>query len=149
MANTTNTISGNWNVNKPYYVDGNVMLHLTGGLMVSGSGFIQINPGGHLTLYVSGTTSKITGGGVINLSGLPSNFSYIGLSGNKNIDVGGGGTFYGTINAPQAAIKVSGNGDIYGAIIAASYTANGNGSFHYDGELAEGGDLYVISWKEL
>jgi hypothetical protein len=38
---------------------------------------------------------------------------------------------------------------MFGAVIAKSYTASGNGSFHYDGELAKAGDMYVISWKEL
>jgi hypothetical protein len=150
ITDTTNKInSANLGSGKNWTINGHVMLYCVGDFTISGSGYIQINPGAHLTLYVGGKTTKITGGGVANLTGMPSAFTYIGLAGNTDISIGGGGSFYGSVNAPQADVKVSGSGEMFGAVISKSYTASGNGSFHYDGELAKAGDLYVISWKEL
>jgi len=116
---------------------------------LNGGGFIQINPGASLTIYCSGNTVKLTGGGVVNLNGNPASFTFVGLAGSKNITIGGGATFYGTVNAPQADVTLTGSGDFFGALIAKSYTASGSGNFHYDGQLAKAGELYVASWKEL
>jgi hypothetical protein len=148
-ANTTNSFSGGWALPKAVYITGNVMLYIPGNITINAGGFIQINPGASLTIYCSGNTVKITGGGVVNLNGNPSSFTYVGLAGNKNVTIGGGGTFYGTINAPQADLSISGNGDFFGAAIGKTYTASGGGNFHYDGQLAKAGDMYVVSWKEL
>jgi len=133
---------------KPLIVTGNAVLYLTGNLTVSGSGFIQIRPGASLTLYVGGT-AVVSGGGVVNGTGLASNFSLIGLNSCTSITYSGSAAFIGTVNAPQAALTISGGGGAYGAIIAKSATISGSGGLHYDDSLGASGGLVATGWVEL
>jgi hypothetical protein len=133
---------------KKIIVTGHATLYVTGDFTLTGNAYVEVQPGGSLTIYVGGD-AKFGGNGVVNQTGLPSNVSVIGLSGNKNIAFSGGADFYGTVNAPNADINVNGNGSFYGAIIGKSYTAIGNGAVHYDKALVKPGDLLVASWKEL
>lgn len=134
--------------NNPVIVNGDATVYVTGNLTISGTGVIEILPGGSLTIYVAGSTTSIGGQGVVNDSGSPENFSYIGLAGNTSISFAGNATFYGTINAPQADYTETGNADVFGAAIVKSFTNNGNASFHYDGCLGLLGNLVVASWQE-
>jgi hypothetical protein len=133
---------------KPMVVTGNAVLYITGNLTVSGSGFIQINPGASLTIYVGGTT-VISGGGVVNRTGLAQNFTYLGLSSNTSITYSGSAAFIGTFNAPQAALTISGSAGAYGAGIVKTATISGGAGFHYDSALAAGKGITVTSWAEL
>jgi hypothetical protein len=133
---------------KPMIVTGNATLWVTGNVAVQGSGYILINPGASLTLIVGGTAT-VSGGGVVNGTGLASDFSLVGLSGNTQITYSGSAAFIGTINAPQAAVTISGSADFYGAMIAKTVTITGGGSVHYDDTLGTVGGLIVSSWTEL
>lgn len=61
--------------------------------------------------------------------------------------------FYGVYYAPQADIKISGNGSLSGAFVANSVNNVGGASIHYDEELAKldvGNYEWLIqSWNEL
>jgi hypothetical protein len=137
---------------KPMIVTGNATLWVTGDLTVSGSGsgsgYILVNPGASLTLIVGGKVT-VSGGGVVNGTSLASNFSLIGLSGNTKITYSGSAAFIGTINAPQAAVTISGGASFYGAMIANTVNISGGGSVHYDDTLGAVGGLIVSSWTEL
>jgi hypothetical protein len=132
----------------PMIVTGNATLWLTGDLNVSGNGAIVIMPGASLTLYVGGEVD-IGGGGVLNDTGLASQFTIIGLASNKSISFGGNSTFVGRINAPQADVKLNGTPEFYGASISQSFTSVGTADFHYDEALGTATVLVVTSWKEL
>ena len=129
-------------------VIGNVTLYVVGKVSISGQASLKILPGGSLTLYCGGDVS-VTGGGIVNATGLPSNLSIIGLPTCLDIKMSGNGDFFGTINAPQASVTLGGGINVYGAVIANTFTAGGNGSLHYDNALAKKGDLMVLSWVEL
>jgi hypothetical protein len=151
---STTTLVVNANTNTPsLVVNGNAILYLKASTAISVQvgGFIKINPGASLTMYVEGTTATINGGGIINGNGNPANFSYIGLPGNTTFALSGTSAFYGTINAPQAALAVSGSSTaIYGAAIVKTYTGNTAAGFHYDECLAvTSGLLTITSWVEL
>jgi hypothetical protein len=136
---------------KPMIVTGNATLWVTdtgNSFTVSGSGYIWIMPGASLTLYAGGTTT-ISGGGVVNGTGLASDFTYIGLSSNTGITYSGSAAFIGTVNAPQASLTISGSAGAYGAAIAKTVTISGGAGFHYDQALAAGAGLVVSSWTEM
>jgi hypothetical protein len=126
----------------------NVILWVAGDFRVQGNGYISILPGASLKLYVAGNTA-IGGGGVVNGAGLASSFSYIGLSSNTSFSYSGRGAFVGTINAPQADISMSGNVDVYGAIICKTFSGSGSAGVHYDVSLATGSGLIATAWIEL
>jgi hypothetical protein len=132
----------------PLVVTGNAILIVDSDFTVSGDGFVEIMPGASLTLYIGGK-GTISGGGVVNDTGLPSNFSMIGLSTCERIDYTGSASLIGTINAPQAALTISGGANAYGAAICASYNSSGGSSFHYDTALGGGGGYKLVSYREL
>ncbi len=134
--------------NRPMIVTANATLWVTGDFIVNGTGYIYIAPGASLKLYVGGMGS-ISGGGVVNGSGLPSNFSYYGLPTSTSLMYSGLGDFVGTINAPQASVKISGGASVFGAVICNTFNCSGGSGVHYDQALSGGGVLVVTSWTEL
>jgi hypothetical protein len=137
---------------RPMIVTGHVTLWVTGDFIVSGlgeeAGYVYIQPGASLNLYVGGTTS-ISGGGVVNGTGSPANFSYNGLSSNSTLRYSGAADFIGTINAPEANVIFTGNSSVYGAIICNTFTGTGNSGIHYDQALGGVGIFMVTSWREM
>ena len=117
-------------------VSGNATLHVTGNATVSGSGFIYIAPGASLQLYVGGSKATLSGGGIVNGTGLAANFSYHGLPANTSLTYSGSAAFIGTVNAPEAAFTLSGSAGMCGACIVNSFTSSGGASVHYDERLA-------------
>jgi choice-of-anchor A domain-containing protein len=76
--------------------------------------------------------------------------TYYGLPTSTNLTISRTASFYGTINAPQATLSVSGSGGIYGAAIVKSYMASGGSGFHYDECLGKPGTyLTMTGWEEL
>ena len=132
---------------RPMIVTGNCTLWVND-FTVTGSGYVYIAPGASLKLYV-GRTASISGGGVINASGLPANFSYFGLPTNETLNYNGTANFVGTINAPKANFTISGGTSVYGAIISNSFTSSGGSGVHYDRALGGGGIFLVTSWREI
>lgn len=54
----------------------------------------------------------------------------------QTIDIGSPGDLWATFYAPAAAFKMTGNPDIFGAVVCKSFQGNGNTGFHYDKALA-------------
>ncbi len=132
-------------------ISGNVTLYLTGTSSIANSGTsgITINSGSSLTVYFDGSIS-VSGNGFVNNNGSanPTTFQMYGTSTATSITISGNGNTSGVISAPNANIVVSGNGDIYGSVIANSFTGSGNGGFHYDENLATTGpaSFYKLRW---
>jgi hypothetical protein len=59
------------------------------------------------------------------------------------VDVVGNGEFYGTVYAPGAEIKISGDGNVYGQLIGKGVKFNGNGKVIYDEQLKN-----TVWWPE-
>jgi hypothetical protein len=133
----------------PMVVAGQATLYVPGDFTVSGSGFVQINPGAALTLIVGGSKTTISGGGVVNQGGYATNFNYVGLSGNTSLTYSGSAEFVGTVNAPQASFTESGGSGAVGAAIVHDATLSGSAGWHYDDSLGSSGGLVATGWSEL
>jgi hypothetical protein len=154
---------GNWRLSslsltKKMYIDGpgTTMLYIEGDLSITGNGGITIAPDANLQLYMGGTTAKIAGSGINNLSGVANNFNYWGLPSNKSFTLQGNGDWIGTVYAPQAHAKFGGGGssgdDFCGASVTASVTLGGHYKFHYDeatGVYGPRRGYTITSWNEL
>jgi hypothetical protein len=136
---------------------GMVRVHITGDVNLGGnSEEIRIAPiGAQLKLYMSGTTFAIKGNGVVNESGLASNFYYFGLPSNTSVAFGGNGNFVGAIYAPSADFSLGGGGnntyDFTGASVSKTIKMNGHFNFHYDEALRNNGmgqRFIPKNWKE-
>ena len=69
----------------------------------------------------------------------------------QSIAIAPPGNISATIYAPNGDISLTGNPDWYGAIVAHSFTGNGNTGFHYDKEIVGVGtatDYQVASYVE-
>ncbi len=124
-----------------------------------GSGEITIGSGASLEIFAPGDI-KIAGNGVLNggnttaTANQSKNFQIWGTktSGVQDIQIAGNGVLSTLVYAPQGSVKINGNGDVCGSVIANDITLTGNAAFHYDESLADmdGGNPFRISrWSEL
>ena len=128
----------------------------SGGSTTGDVGPITIGKGVNAKIYFTGSMSvkarelvnnNVDGGaGVYNADGSNStNYSraahmqFYGVSptdgSSQSIAIAPPGNIWATIYAPNADISLTGNPDWFGAIVASSFTGNGNTGFHYDTQL--------------
>jgi hypothetical protein len=131
-------------------ITGKARLLVDGATSVTGQAYIHVAPGASIEWFAGGGVT-LSGGGVINSPGFAQNFSLIGLSTCNSVSYSGGSKFIGTIYAPYAAVKLTGNNDSIGAIVGASVDVSGGMSLHYDESLQSGpASRYLLSfWKEI
>ncbi len=137
---------------------GDVTLVLTASsgnaLEVTGNAAIIVPDGSSLTLYAEGDL-KIGGNGLGNGNTRPVSCQIWGSStatSGQSIDVAGNGALRAIIYAPNADVKINGNGEVMGAVVARLITFTGNADFHYDESLANYGETTpfgIVRWREL
>jgi len=151
---------------KKLVIQGDVTLYLTAvagssAIDISGNAGIEILPGASLKLYTAGNVS-ISGNGVLNggttaaTANQPINFQIWGTSTDtvtdQSIQIAGNGVLSGIIYAPNGDVRINGNGDVMGSVVAEDITLVGNATFHYDESLADfggGNPFRVTRWNEL
>jgi hypothetical protein len=152
-------LTGNYQVNsvnnQRIIAIGKAVLYVLGSIKQSGNSVVEVAPMGSLKMYVGGS-ADLGGNGIINDSGMTTNFTLFGLPGCTDIKFHGNGEFYGAIYAPNADLTLNGGGsgdqDFSGASVTKSVNFNGHFRFHYDESLArmEMGKGYVVtSWDEM
>jgi hypothetical protein len=97
------------------------------------------------------TSVDINGNGIINGTGIATNFIVYGLPSNNTFKLAGGADVTGIIYAPYAELKMTGGGNFYGSTTTYSAVVNGTYNFFYPEFLKS---LYVnkfiiTSWNEL
>ncbi len=131
----TYTCSGiNLNGQDELTINGDVRLYCTGNIQLSGQASINVLNNQSATKFHIYCTDAVT-----------------------SVDVVGNGEFFGTIYAPCAEIKISGNGNVYGQLIGNEVKFNGNGAVIYDEQLKntlwwpgpEKKTKKVIYWREV
>lgn len=138
---------------------GDVTLILTAGsgaraIDVTGNAAILIPAGSSLTVYVEGDV-LIAGNGVGNSNVRPATFQFFGTNtsaAGQSIHVAGNGALKVALYAPNADIKINGNGEVMGAVVGRNIDLTGNAAFHYDESLENlDADMpYGIErWREL
>jgi hypothetical protein len=145
--------------NKTLTILGHVTLILTAGpgvnaIDVTGNASIIIPAGSSLTVYVEGNV-KLAGNGIGNANARPLSFLLWGTAqnpGGQDIQIAGNGALKAAVYAPNADVKINGNGDVMGSVVAGRITLVGNAAFHYDESLARYGDntpFGIVKWREL
>jgi hypothetical protein len=135
---------------------GKARLVLTAGLDMSGSDSINMGSGGTIEMFVDGKSISITGSGVANQTGKPSDFVMYCTSNVTDIKIAGNATFVGLLVAPKADLVLNGGGkddqDFCGAAMVNTLKMNGSFKFHYDKALAGlggNGRFLITSWNEI
>jgi Tfp pilus assembly protein PilX len=144
------------NSTQPLIVNGNVTVYFTapgstgtGGnsLTVQGSGYIKVMPGAKLTIYTAGNVT-ISGGGVVNGTGLADNTTIYGLPTATAVTYSGSANYIGTVNAPEALFTLSGGANVIGAILANSAVIN-SGTVYWDSGLNSNPAFLTKNWNEV
>ena len=94
------------------------------------------NSGRHVDIYLSNDLT-VTGGSVVNTAALPTNLEIWGCGADANKwEIKSSAAAYLSIYAPSHQVKLSGSGDVFGAIVCAFFSTGGGGSHvHYDKAL--------------
>jgi hypothetical protein len=137
---------------------GDVTLILTGtgidALSLTGTSSLIVPAGAKLTIYLE-ADMKLAGNGLANSNIQPGSCVIFGVNrrpGGQTLEIAGNGALKCAIYAPNAAVKINGNGDVMGSIVAHQITLTGNAAFHYDEALAnrDGNEPFSIAkWREL
>jgi hypothetical protein len=135
------SLSGKVTVNALGGAETFVALHVTGDI----TGQITVGAHVHLQVYFDGNVN-MKARDINNLTGLASNLQFYGISptdpaATQTISISPPGDFAATIYAPGADVTINGNPDITGSVVAKSFYANGNVSWHYDRALDLTGNL--------
>jgi hypothetical protein len=145
--------------NQTLTVLGDVTLILTAGsgvtsLSVAGNAAINIPAGSTLTVYTEGNL-RIAGNGFVNSNAQPISCTLYGTNqtyGGQDFQIAGNGAIKASVYAPNADVRLVGNGDIMGSVVARDITLTGNAAFHYDETLADSGNntpFTISRWREL
>lgn len=129
---------------------------VTGNFTAADGGSILQEPGVHVIYHVEGDVT-VNASSFTNQSNTAANniINVInpteGVS--QTVNVSGSGTFIGAINAPGAAVTVSGGTSFSGGLIGKTMNISGGASIHYDEALVRAGigpaDRYRVgSWVE-
>jgi hypothetical protein len=123
-------------------------------LSVTGNASIIVPDGSSFTVYVE-AGAKIGGRGLFNGNAQPASCAIYGTStspGGQEIQIAGNGALKCVVYAPNAEVRLNGNGDVMGSVVANRIVLVGNAAFHYDEALAqrENNEPFSISkWREL
>jgi hypothetical protein len=132
-----------------------VEIWVTGDFTTSGSSYTLQQAGVHVTYHIEGDL-KVTGSSFVNQTNIAANNIVnvvtppVGTT--QKVTINGGGDMIAAINAPGAEFTMTGNAQIYGALIGKKLSTGG-GSVHYDEALDKlngNGDYgySVASWVE-
>lgn len=121
--------------------------YIVNSISFAGNSHVNVDPSyGPVNVYVQGAGSSsglsLTGNGVIGVV-KPADFR-IWYGGTGPTKLAGNGNFRGVIYAPNSDFTQTGNGILYGAVIANSISFGGNAVFHYDIALRRSQDLMYI-----
>ena len=143
--------TGNWKM----YVGGKANLWIQNDLTMSGTDVLRIATNGTLKIYMSGSSARFGGNGIINENADPGTFYYFGLASNTSVNLAGNFSFTGVIYAPNADLQLGGGGadlyDFVGASVTKSVRMNGHFRFHYDENLRNNGmgrGYVPTNWRE-
>ncbi|MDF1701146.1 MAG: hypothetical protein P1V36_08310 [Planctomycetota bacterium] len=126
------------------------------------AGGAVLNVTGPSVIYVTGQFD-LGGGSLVNATGIPSNLRVyahphvlpdVPAPTHSEVIFNGGAGSALAVYAPEVDITISGNADVYGALVGRAIKSTGDAFFHYDealGAFNEHGKVHVerLYWKDL
>lgn len=114
----------------------------------------NVNPDAYLNLYLDGDFMAKNSSAINNCTKDPRKLKIYGLENCTTIDFLIESIFYGAIYAPTADVVLRKSVEVYGAVIANSFTQQVSANFHYDAALIEGSvtdemvSFVIKQWSE-
>lgn len=130
---------------------------VTTSLSVGGNAKISVAAAGNLTIYTDGNMA-CGGNGMENANSSATSCMFYGTNAGsgQTISMTGNATTIAAINAPNADFTISGNGEVWGSVVARNITLTGNAGFRYDEALMNfanttgtGNPWGIAKWREL
>ncbi len=124
------------------------------GIVLGQGATLDIADDASLVIYLNGDFIAKQGSVINNDSGVPADLKILGAEGCENVIIHSDGMFAAVVNAPNAALDINNNGDVFGSFSGDSAVIRNSGGFHYDQALqyVEPGDLgarfTVVRWHE-
>jgi hypothetical protein len=156
-ASDTTLNSGTYRFNKitlsgstDLIFNGNVTIYVDGDVSISGQSTLNMLANSKVKIIQGAGSFTLSGGGLVNTSQTPNNFSLVSHS-TASVTFSGGTNFYGTVYAPKAQFSASGNVEYYGAFVAKTMNISGGARFHRDEDVlndAVPGTYRIRSWIE-
>ena len=129
-------------------IQGDVTLVVDGGFNIGGATQLNVAPDANLTLLVTGQTTLGAGSNVLTdanggaqpfvRNGKPA-FSvysaYQSGQGQPGVTVSGANNSHVSVYAPNTEVRMTGSGEVYGAVRAGHLVLSGSGDIHYDSAL--------------
>ena len=120
---------------------GDVVLHITGNIVMDGGSEIQIQPGSSLTIYADADISFVNGAGINNQTEICKNLTLYATSSEGEVkqafELKNNSEAFGAIYAPNADVILKNNATLYGSVTCNSLTVKNNGTFSYDMALRD------------
>ncbi len=144
----------NLNSGEKITIDGNVVMYVSGDMIIKSSAELQINKDASLTLYLGGDFEGKNSSDINNKTKIPKNLKIYGLDGCESMIFKNSSDFYGTIYAPNADIEMKNSADVYGSVIAKNFEQKNSADFFYDASLRdvsvndEAVRFVVTNWNE-
>jgi hypothetical protein len=107
-------------------------------VILSGGSTLTMDVGGeHADLWIDDKLD-VSGGGIVNTGSLPTGLGIwsCGAASTSQWTLSGGSGAYFSVYAPNHPVVLSGGGDMFGAIVGASFVASGGSGIHFDEALA-------------
>jgi hypothetical protein len=133
---------------------GGAILHLKAGtynfnsISLQGNSQIVVDSGPAI-IQITGTGQTtpidLSGGTTTNMSYIPKKLQIV-YAGTDNVKVAGGAAAAMMVFAPNAAVKLTGGSDLYGAVLGKTIDDGGGTSIHYDRDLPT---EFYVTWNTM
>lgn len=125
------------NSGKTITIDGNVIIYVTGEMILKNSAELLIGEDASLTIYLGGNFEGKNSSNINNSTKIPKNLKIYGLDSCESMLFHNSSDFYGTIYAPNADVEMNNSADVYGSVIAKDFDQKNTADFFYDASLRD------------
>lgn len=132
-----------------------VRIRVEQGWNTTGSEGLTIGSNASVRIYLNCTSANISGNGIVNTAGTPSQCYIFGTSRLTTLALGGNGEMSAVVYAPYADVTLHGGGsgemDFSGAMVGKTFRFVGHYTVHYDEALGRAGawrGFTITSWNE-
>jgi len=116
---------------------GDIILYITGDIILGNSAELGIENDASLVLYLGGNFEGKNSSTINNETQDPQKLKIYCLDSCENMRFKNSGDFYGAIYAPNADVVMDNSANIYGSVISKSFDQRNSGTFNYDVTLRD------------
>ena len=154
VTNSAKYSSINLENSKTLLIVGDVILYVTGEIILGSSAELQIDDDASLILYLGGDFEGKNASTINNLTQETKKLQIYCLDSCENMLFKNNSDFYGVIYAPNAEVIMNNSANLYGSVIAKSFEQKNSGTFKYDASLRDASvndeavRFVVTNWHE-